>query len=294
VEQEISGNAGNSLKYYGKLSRDVLFEAVRAFFSDNCPNLSAAIAFYSILSVIPIIFFILFASGLILGSSESAYTTVVEFVRQLNPYMEDKLLLGIKKLSETGGVLGWVGFVFLLWISTMIFSSLDVAFTIIFRVKKRGRFFFKSILIAVAVIPLGVIAILFSILINIAAVIIENTGLVLFGINVSNLIVNTTLIRHIIPIAVVIVFFTLIFKFIPNKKIHFSHALMGGIICSVLLEIAKYLFGLYLSSGGNPANFVYGPLNALIYIVLWVFYLASMILFTAEIISVFERKTSNT
>ena len=145
-----------------------------------------------------------------------------------------------------------------------------------------------------AVIPVGVIVILSSILINIAAVIIEKTGMVIFGINISNLIVNTTLIRYIIPISVVIVFFTLIFKFIPNRKIYFSHALMGGIICSVLLEIAKHLFGLYLSSGGNPANFVYGPLNALIYIVLWVFYLASMILFTAEIISVFERKTSNT
>lgn len=289
--QEISGNVGNSLKYHVKLSRDVLFEAFREFFSDNCLNLSAAIAFYSILSVIPIIFFILFASGLIIGSSESAYTAVVEFVRQIHPYLEDKLLLGIKNLSETGGVLGWVGFAFLLWISTMIFSSLDVAFTIIFGINKRGRFFFKSILIAVAVIPLGVIAILFSILINIAAVIIENTGLVLFGFDIGNLIVNATLIRHIIPIAVVIVFFTLIFKFIPNKKIYFSHALMGGVICSVLLEIAKLLFGLYLSSGGNPANFVYGPLNALIYIVLWVFYLASMILFSAEIISVLERKT---
>lgn len=289
--QEISGNVGNSLKYHVKLSRDVLFEAFREFFSDNCLNLSAAIAFYSILSVIPIIFFILFASGLIIGSSESAYTAVVEFVRQIHPYLEDKLLLGIKNLSETGGVLGWVGFAFLLWISTMIFSSLDVAFTIIFGINKRGRFFFKSILIAVAVIPLGVIAILFSILINIAAVIIENTGLVLFGIDIGNLIVNATLIRHIIPIAVVIVFFTLIFKFIPNKKIYFSHALMGGVICSILLEIAKLLFGLYLSSGGNPANFVYGPLNALIYIVLWVFYLASMILFSAEIISVLERKT---
>jgi len=286
----MSRDIGSSLKYYVKLSRDVLFEAFRSFFRDNCPNLSAAIAFYSILSVIPIIFFILFASGFILGSSESAYTTVVEFIRQIHPYMEDKLLLGIKNLSKTCGVLGWIGFGFLLWISTMLFYSLDVAFTIIFRVNKKDRFFFKSILIAAAVIPLGVIAILFSILINVAAVMIENTGLVLFGINISNLIVNAMLIRHIIPISAVIVFFTLIFKFIPNKKIYFSHALMGGIICSVLLEIAKHLFGLYLSSGGNPANFVYGPLNALIYIVLWVFYLASMILFTAEIISVLSGR----
>lgn len=283
-----------SVKYYGKFSRDVFFEAGRSFFSDDCPNLAAAIAFYSILSVIPIIFFILFFSGLLLGSSESAYTAVVEFIKQIHPYIEDKLLLEIKNLSETGGVLGWVGFAFLLWISTMIFSSLDVAFTTIFRVKKKGRFFFKSMVVAVAVIPMGVIAILFSIMINITATMIENTEMVLFGINIGNLVVNNTLIRHIVPVSVVIVFFTLIFKVIPNKKIYFSHALMCGIICLVFLEIAKYLFCFYLSCGGNPAGFVYGPLKALIYIVIWVFYLASIILLTAEIMSVFERKTKDT
>jgi len=287
----MSRDIGTSIKSYGKLSRDVFFEAGRSFFSDDCPNLAAAIAFYSILSVIPIIFFVLFASGLILGSSESAYTAVVEFIKQINPYVENKLLFEIKNLSETSGLLGWVGFAFLLWISAMIFSSLEVAFTTIFRIKKKGRLFFKSIFVAVAVIPLGVIAILFSILINIAATMIENTGLVLFGINIGSLIVDNALIRYIVPISVVIVFFTLIFKVIPNKKIYFSHALMGGIICSALLEIAKYLFSFYLSCGGNPAGFVYGPLKALIYIVLWVFYLASIILLTAEIMSVFERKT---
>ncbi|MDI6688431.1 MAG: YhjD/YihY/BrkB family envelope integrity protein [Desulfobacterales bacterium] len=206
----MSRNIGNFLKYYGRFSRSVLFEAFRSFFRDNCPNLSAAIAFYSILSVIPIVFFILFASGFILGSSESAYTAVVEFIRQIHPYMEDRLLMGIKNLSKTSRVLGWIGFGFLLWISTMLFYSLDVAFTIIFRVNKKDRFFFKSILMASAVIPLGVIAILFSILINIAAVMIEHTELVLFGINISDLIVNVALIRHIIPIFSVIVLFTLI------------------------------------------------------------------------------------
>ncbi|MBE9547378.1 MAG: YihY/virulence factor BrkB family protein [Proteobacteria bacterium] len=278
------------MKYWIKLSRDVLFEAFRSFFSDDCPNLAAAIAFYSILSVIPIIFFILFASGLVLGSSESAYITVVEFVKELHPYIEEKLLLGIKNLSETSGVMGWIGFAFLLWISTMIFSSLEVAFTTIFRTKKTGHPL-KSMLVAMAVVPAGVIAILFSIAIHVAASMIKDTGVVLLGVNIGNLVINNALVRHIVPISSVILFFTFVFKIIPNKKIYFSHALMGGVICSVLLEIAKQLFGLYLSYGGSPAGFVYGPLKALIYLVLWVFYLASIILLTAEILSVFERKT---
>lgn len=280
-----------SVKHYGRLSREILFEASRSFFNDDCPNLAAAIAFYSILSVIPILFFILFVSGHILGSSESAYATVVEFVKQLNPYVEEKLLFEIKKLSETSGAMGWIGFAFLLWISTMIFSSLEVAFTTIFRAKRRGHPY-KSMCTAVAVIPLGFIAILFSVVIHIAAAMIAKTGVVLLGVNIS-LAINNTLVQYIVPISAVILFFTFIFKVIPNKKIQIPHAFMGGIICTVLLEIAKYLFCFYLSCGGNPAGFVYGSFKALIYVVIWVFYLASIILFTAEIISVFERKTTN-
>lgn len=281
-----------TVKYWIKLSRDVLFEAFRSFFSDDCPNLAAAIAFYSILSVIPLLFFILFVSGFILGSSESAYATVVEFVKQINPYVEEKLLFEVKKLSETSGMMGWIGFAFLLWISTMIFSSLEVAFNTIFRVDKKGHLF-KSMFVAMAVIPLGVIAILLSIVIHIVATTIEGTNIVLLGVNISNFVVNNALIRYIVPISVIVVFFSLIFKVIPNKKIYFPHALMGGIICTVLLEIAKQLFGFYLSSGGNPAGFVYGSLKALIYVVIWVFYLASIILFTAEVVAVFERKMEN-
>lgn len=277
------------MRYHIRLGRDVLLEAFRSFFNDDCPNLSAAIAFYSILSVIPIIFFVLFVSGLILGSSENAYTAVVEFVRQLHPYVEEKLLFEIKELSETGGLPGWLGFIFLLWISTMIFSSLEVAFTVIFRVKRK-RHPFKSMLVATAVIPVGVVAILFSIAISVVSTMIESGGMVLFGADIGGLVTDNLLVRHIVPTFFVIIFFTLIFKVIPNKKIYLHRALAGGIICAALLEIAKHLFSLYLTCGGNPAGFVYGPLKAFVYIVVWVFYLASVTLFTAEIISVFERK----
>ena len=288
LELKMSRNIIASVRYYIRLWRYILLETFRSFFKDNCPNLSAAVAFYFILSAVPILFFILFVSGFILGSSENAYAAVVEFVRLLHPYVEEKLLFEIRKLSETSGLMGWVGCIFLLWISTMIFSSLKVAFTIIFREKKE-KHLLKSMLATVGVIPVGVIAILFSIVIHFVSAVIKDTNLVLFEVNIGNL-VNNILIQHIVPISAVILFFTLIFKVIPNTRIPVLHALIGGITCSALLEMAKYIFNIYLSYGGSPAGFVYGSLKALIYIVIWVYYLASITLFTAELISVCERK----
>jgi len=270
------------IRYYFKLSKSILAEAFRSFFNDNCLNLAASVSFYSIISVIPILYLILYISGFVLGSSESAYVAVVDFIKDLHPYMEEKLLFEIKQLSEVSGFTGWLAFAFLLWISTMFVTSLEAAFTTIFRVENK-RQTFRSLFMAVAVIPVGVGAILFSIVVNAGTQFLKKWEICCFFI-------YSDLITHVIPFSVIVLFFTLIYKVIPNKKISFVHALTGGIMCAVFLEIAEFLFNLYLSSGGNPASFVYGSLKALIYVVIWVFYLACITLFAGEIISVLDRR----
>ena len=271
-----------TIQYYFKLSKGILAEALRSFFDDNCLNLSAAISFYSIISVIPILYLIFNISGFVLGSSESAYVAVVDFIKDLHPCVEEKLLFEIKQLSDVSGFTGWLAFAFLLWISTMFVTSLETAFTTIFKVENK-RHPFRSFFMGVAVIPVGVGAILFSIVVNAGAQFLEKWKICQF-------LLCSTYIRYIIPLSVIVLFFTLIYKVIPNKKISFVHGLTGGIICTISLEIAKLLFNLYLSSGGNPASFVYGSLKALIYVVIWVFYLACITLFTAEIVSVLDRR----
>ncbi|NQU03293.1 MAG: YihY/virulence factor BrkB family protein [Syntrophaceae bacterium] len=260
----------------------VLAGAARAFFDDDCPNLAAAVAFYCIISVIPILFLIFFASGMVLGSSERAYVAVAEFIRELHPYVEEKLLFEIKRLSDTTGFMGWIGLAVLLWISTMVVTSLETAFTIIFRVERR-RNPFVSLFMAVAVIPVGVTAILFLVGIGTVKGFLEGYG-------IERLTAYNALIGYVIPLLVIIVFFTLLFKVIPHVKVSFSHALIGGVTCTLFLELAKYLFTMYLSLGGNPVGFVYGSLKALIYVVIWVFYLAYMTLFTGEIVSILEKR----
>jgi len=269
-------------QYYGKLPPRILADAIRAFSEDNCFHLSAAVAFYSIISVIPILYLIFYVSGFVLGSSETAYVAVVDFIKDLNPYVEEKLIFEVKKLSDVSGFVGWVAFAFLLWISTMFVTSLETAFTAIFRVETK-RHPFRSLFMGVAVIPAGLVMILFSIVVNAGESIIGKW-------EVGYFLLNSTLLRYIIPFSIIVLFFTLIYKIIPNKKIPFAYALLGGAVSTILLEVAKQLFNVYLSFGGNPAGFVYGSLNALVYVVIWVFYLATITLFTAEVVSVLERK----
>lgn len=266
-----------------RMSGTILREAVKSFFRDNCFNLSAAVAFYTMISVIPIIFLIFFVSVQVLGSSEAAYRAVMEFLKEINPYVEEQGLQEIRRLSERGSYFGWLGLGFLLWMSTMFVSSLETAFTIIFKVETR-RNPLRSFVMSVSVIPVGFCAILFYVAVNASASYLELS-------KITALIVNSAMIRYIIPLSVIVLFFTLIYKIIPNRAVPFPEALLGGMICTLFLEFAKYLFGLYLALGGNPAGFVYGSLKALMYVVVWVFYIASITLFAGEIVSaVLQRK----
>jgi len=260
----------------------IVLRACRSFLDDNCFHLSAAVAFYSIISVIPILYLIFYTSGMILGSSERAYVTIIEFIKQLHPYVEDKLILEIKHLSDASGATGWLALAFLLWISTMFVNSLETAFGTIFDVRHK-RHPLRSLIMGGAVIPVGLVAILFSIGVAAATKILAHWQ---FG----YVLINSTMIKYIIPFSVIVVFFTLVFWIIPNTRISGVHAVTGGVICAGLLEVAKYFFNLYLSMGGNPAGFVYGSLKALIYVAVWVFYLAVIILFTGEIVAILEQE----
>jgi len=272
----------NPIYRYWQILRVLLARSVRAFFSDNCLNLSAAVAFYSIISVVPILFLIFYASGILLGSSEQAYAAVVEFVQELHPYVEETLIYEIKKLSEVSGFSGWLAIAFLLWISTMLVTSLESSFAVIFKVEDR-RHPFRSIVMGFAVIPVGLIGILFSIVVS-------SVTRYLSEWKFATVVLTSPLVKYIIPLSVTVVFFTLVYRVVPNKRVSFLNALIGGLTCTVLLEIAKFLFNLYLSLGGNPAGFVYGSLKALVYVVIWVFYLATLILFTGEIVSELEKR----
>lgn len=271
-----------NLWYYATLPLRVLWDALRAFIADECFQLSAAVAFYSIISVIPILFLLFYVSGVLLGSSETTYIAVVEFLKELHPYVEEKLIYEIKHISDVSGFTGWIAFVFLLWISTMFVTSLETAFTTIFRVENK-RHFFRSLIMGVSVIPAGLVAILFSIILNAGEKVLRDFG-------IGNFLLDSTHILYIVPLSVIIAFFTVLYMVIPNKKIYFPYAVIGGISSTLFLEIAKHLFNAYLELGGNPAGFVYGSLKTLVYVVLWVFYLATITLFSAEIVSVLERR----
>ncbi|MFH2012482.1 MAG: YihY/virulence factor BrkB family protein [Pseudomonadota bacterium] len=268
---------------------DIIAESFRSYKQDGALNLSAAIAFYSILSIIPFLFLMISLTGYILGSSEVVYRTSVSFTKEIFPQIGTLVFDETRRIMDKSEVLGWVGVLSLIWTATLVFTSLEFALNTIFKVKKKRNFFYSKLL-TFTMIPLGCSIVIVSVLITALAKALEKTGsFVIYGIDLYIFFTGNILIRYAFPFFLTISIFTLIYKVVPNTKIRLKHCLVGGTLCALLWEGAKNLFAWYLSRNPNY-GVVYGSLEAIIILVLWVFYSSCILLFCAELVSAYYRR----
>ncbi len=97
------------------------------------------------------------------------------------------------------------------------------------------------------------------------------------------------LFRYLLPYLVTVLFFTVVYKVIPTGKVSLKSALIGSAIFSALMEIAKQFFTWYVANY-TRYNVIFGSLEAVVILVIWVFYIALILLFCAELISSYQRR----
>lgn len=275
-KQKISSFWKGELRFHLRMVWDIFWEARRAFTLDGCMNLSAALAFYTILSLIPFLFLIISAAGFILGSSDEAHRMALSFFDRLFPQASASIFKEVKAISQRAEVLGWVGILSMIWTASVIFSSLEYAMGVVFRVEKR-RNLLKSRLLALTMFPAAGALFILSILVTAFSGILHSEFLLKF------------ILGYLFPYLILALAFTAIYKIIPNTPIAFRHALAGGTSCAFLFELAKHFFTWYISRS-SQYNIVYGSLEAIIILVVWTFYSSSILLFCAEVVSAYRRR----
>jgi membrane protein len=267
---------------------DILGEARRAFSQDGCMNLSAALAFYTILALIPYLFLLVSALGSLFGSSEDAHQMAMSFCDRLFPLASALIFQEVKAISQRAGLLGWAGFLSMIWTASVIFSSLDFAMGVVFRVGHR-RNFLKSKLLALAMIPASAVIFFLSLLVTAFSGIMDTYELKVLGMDFGKSDLFHFLVGYLLPYLVLALAFTAIYRIIPNTSISFRHALAGGAICAFLFEVVKHFFTWYLGHS-HHYSVIYGSLEAIIILVMWAFYASSVLLFCAEVVSAYRRR----
>jgi membrane protein len=268
---------------------DILADSVKNFKSNGDVNQAAAMALFSILSVIPLFILTIFAAGYFFTSYPNVSDIIIDAIRGFNPYLSERLLAPLGHIDRKLHLLGWAGLLGLVGLSSLIFNSIETNLNIIFRSRKK-RNYFVSKLLAFLMIPAGWIIGSVSLIISYAAaLLVKHSVEIAEGLNISLGVLSGAVLRYAVPYLITVIFFYFIYRFIPTNRIRRSVALVGSALFALLMEIAKQLFTWYITNYTRYHE-IFGFLGTIIIIVIWAFYVALIFLFCAELMSSYLRR----
>jgi membrane protein len=174
-------------------------------------------------------------------------------------------------------IVGILGFSGLLWFSTWVFGSLRIALNRVFRVEK-SRGVLRGIGIDLLMVLLAGILLLLSMILSSVVTFLQGYhGQIPVAIGPT----IQLILKYLLPFLLSFCMFFLIYRIIPNKRLHFKSALQAALFAGLLWELAKHLFGWYVVHLARYSIF-YGSLSTLVIFVLWVYYSSTILVVGAE------------
>lgn len=263
-------------------------ETFNEFMDDNAIMLSAALSYYTIFSLPPLLIIIISLSGVFFGSEAVSG----ELFHQINGLVGNEAALQIQEtiknveLSNSSSYATIFGVVILLIGASGVFVEIQNSLNYIWGIKakpKRGFIkFIKNRMISFSMIGTVGFLLLVSLIIN-SLIDILNKRLATF------IPMDTILLFYILNLVgvfiIIALLFTVIFKTLPDGKIKLRDCFIGASFTALLFMIGKFAIGLYLGSSAIAS--VYGAAGSVILILVWVYYSAMILYFGAEFTKVY-------
>lgn len=266
-------------------------DAGMKWWDDRAPRMGAALAFYTTLSLSPILLIVIAVSGLVFGEQAARH----EVFGQVRSMVGREGAAAVEATlahawSPTANIIATiVGLVTLLVAATGVFVELQDDLNIVWGVQPRPghglRAFLLDRLLSMAMILALGFLLLVSLVVNagLSAMATYFTGLFPEGWAVVLQVVNLVL-----TFGVTFLLFALIFKFLPDVRIRWADVLVGAGITAALFMIGKYLIGVYLGTAGVGSS--YGAAGSFVILLLWMYYSTQILFFGAELTQVYADR----
>ncbi len=253
--------------------------AVREFITDKCTQKASALTYYSLLSIVPLV---AMAFGIAKGFG---FESALENQLMKSLYGQEAVIEWImdfahKYLSSIkGGMIAGVGFAMLLWSMMNVLGNVELSFNEIWEVK-RSRSMVRKFSDYVSIMLVGILFLVSS-----GSMIVSFTASVggMEMLRYAWLIASTLL-----PYLLTIIMFTMLFFILPNTKVRFSSALVGGIISGALFLVVQYFY-IYFQVGMSRYNAIYGSFAAFPLFLIWLQTSWLIVLFGAELSFAFQN-----
>jgi membrane protein len=271
--------------------RDLIKATIKEWGEDKAPRLAAALAYYTVFSIAPLLVLVIAITGFIIGNNVTIRQQVIQQVQATVGQQGAESvsqLIESTSVPQTGILATVIGIFTLLLGATGLFGQLQDALNTIWDVKPKPN---RGILGMIKDRFLSftmVLGVCFLLLVSLVV----SAGLSILNNYFSNLLggagIIAQVINFVVSTAIITLIFGLIFKILPDVEVRWRDVWIGALVTALLFTIGKTALGFYL--GRSAAASAYGAAGSLVILLLWVYYSAQILFLGAEFTQVYARR----
>jgi membrane protein len=257
-------------------------KAVYSWLDDRAPTMGAAIAYYTVFSLAPMLVMVIAVAGLAFGQKAAEGALFGELAELIGPESAVAVQAMLRSASGTrsGLFATALGLGTLIIAATAVFGELQSALNVIWKAPASGSFgvwyILKSRLVSLSVIlVIGFLQLVSLVISTVLAALSDYLDWILPG-----LATILHILHLILSFGFTTVLFAMIFKILPNIPVEWDEVWLGAAVAALLFTGGKHLISLYIGSSNMAST--YGAAGALIIVLVWVYYSEQILLLGAE------------
>jgi len=270
----------------------------RRFTSDKGWTSAIVISYFALLCSVPLIALFFWAAGRFLGDTEMALRSLNIFTDEFFAKLDPSFFKSFGELSRSVGSLGLFGLLGSLVSASFLFSTLIATINQIFRTKYHRSFVYNR-LIEFAMMAVVGIFMLFSLAMTAVWTAVgqslEKSELIRSTLSPEAVaVVNNVFLKYIIPYLLTFLMFYVLYKFIPEVKVHTRAGIVPAAVAALIYEVFKRAFAFYVvhfsAVGIVMSRILQGTLTSVLFFVLWVTSSMVILLWGAELAALLNER----
>ncbi len=253
-----------------------LLDALNMFLRQGCPSLAAALAFFSLLSLFPLVFLLLYGISFLVSQDIIGEQFMLNFLKGFLPSLGEHLAEEVHRISSLKSV-RWLVFLSFFWFGGLVFYELDYALNVVFESAQK-RHPLMSTAISIALLGLTGVLLFVSYVATETIAFLTAYAPRLWGLDLVALTAHEFHLTYTLPFALAFLAVNLLYRLVPRRRPRWRDAMAGALTFGLLWVSTKVVFVSYGSYATVYAR-LYGSLLEVVLLLLWVYYSAGLLLF---------------